>query len=113
MSWLVSIGYTFPFPSVKSNFSGSKAVDSHVARHIFGNGLDCSLKRARTNKLFVDQVIGPYGLLAMKARILVTNSIAFLRQYDKTVFLRRGIIVESGSYEELTSMDESYVSKLV
>ncbi|KXN89408.1 Metal resistance protein YCF1 [Leucoagaricus sp. SymC.cos] len=71
------------------------AVDSHVARHVF------------------DNVIGPQGLLATKARILVTNGIAFVKQFDSLVFLRRGIILESGSYQELIANSESEISKLI
>ncbi|KAH7102795.1 metal resistance protein ycf1 [Auriculariales sp. MPI-PUGE-AT-0066] len=56
------------------------AVDSHVARHVF------------------DNVIGPRGLLRDKARILVTNTVAFVRQFDNIAFMRRGIILESGCY---------------
>ena len=61
----------------------------------------------------VDHVIGPRGLLSTKARILVTNSIAFLKHMDKIVYLRRGIIIESGSYNELMLNQESHVSNLV
>ncbi|KAG1838637.1 P-loop containing nucleoside triphosphate hydrolase protein [Suillus subalutaceus] len=71
------------------------AVDSHVARHVF------------------DHVIGPQGLLATKARILVTNSISYLKYFDQLVYLRRGIILESGSYNELMSNSDSEVRKLV
>lgn len=71
------------------------AVDSHVARHVF------------------DHVIGPYGVLASKARIVVTNSIAFLKQFDKLVYLRRGIIMEAGSYDELTANTEGQLYKLM
>ncbi|KAJ4473750.1 metal resistance protein YCF1 [Lentinula aciculospora] len=70
------------------------AVDSHVARHIF------------------TQVIGPQGLLASKARILVTNSIAFVQQFDRLVYLRRGIILESGDYTSLMAV-EGEVSRLI
>ncbi|KAL1745932.1 P-loop containing nucleoside triphosphate hydrolase protein [Schizophyllum fasciatum] len=59
------------------------AVDSHVARHLF------------------DHVIGPRGILANKARILVTNSISFITQFDHIAFIRRGIILEQGTYPEL------------
>lgn len=62
---------------------------------------------------YVDQVIGPYGLLATKARIVVTNSIAFLKHFDKLVYLRRGIILESGSYDELTGNTETELYKLM
>nr|UYV50462.1 YCF1 [Agaricus brasiliensis] len=71
------------------------AVDSHVARHVF------------------DNVIGPHGILASKARILVTNSITFVRQFDSMIYLRRGIVLESGSYQELVANEESEISKLI
>ncbi|KAI0080155.1 metal resistance protein YCF1 [Panus rudis PR-1116 ss-1] len=71
------------------------AVDSHVARHVF------------------DHVIGPYGLLATKARILVTNSIAFVRHFDQIVYLRRGIVIEQGSYDQLISNEEGALYKLI
>ncbi|RDB20896.1 Metal resistance protein YCF1 [Hypsizygus marmoreus] len=71
------------------------AVDSHVARHVF------------------DHVIGPHGLLATKARILVTNSIAFITQFDQVIFIRRGIILESGSYEMLMANPDGQLAKLI
>ncbi|KAF7360533.1 hypothetical protein MVEN_00784300 [Mycena venus] len=64
------------------------AVDSNVARHIFGWIL----------ALF-HQVIGPQGILASQARILVTNSISFVKQFDQIAFMSRGIIRECGSYQ--------------
>lgn len=71
------------------------AVDSHVARHLF------------------DYVIGPQGILSSKCRVLVTNSIAFLKQFDELAFMRRGIILETGNYEELISNESSEVHKLI
>ncbi|KAK0202906.1 P-loop containing nucleoside triphosphate hydrolase protein [Desarmillaria ectypa] len=71
------------------------AVDSHVARHIFTN------------------VIGPQGILASKARILVTNSIAFVREFDQLAYIRRGIILETGNYDSLMSKPEGEISRLV
>ncbi|KAI9460421.1 P-loop containing nucleoside triphosphate hydrolase protein [Boletus coccyginus] len=71
------------------------AVDSHVARHVF------------------DNVIGPQGLLATKARILVTNSIAYLKHFDQLAYIRRGIILECGSYRQLVSDPDSAVRKLI
>lgn len=61
----------------------------------------------------VDQVVGPEGILATKARIVVTNSIAFLKHFDKLVYLRRGAMLESGSYAELVSNTESELYKLM
>ncbi|EJD44880.1 metal resistance protein ycf1 [Auricularia subglabra TFB-10046 SS5] len=64
------------------------AVDSHVARHVF------------------DNVIGPRGILADKARVLVTNTVAFVRQFDELVFMRRGIILERATYAQ-AMLDEA------
>ncbi|KAK0432840.1 P-loop containing nucleoside triphosphate hydrolase protein [Armillaria borealis] len=58
-------------------------------------------------------VIGPQGILASKARILVTNSIAFVREFDELAFIRRGIILEIGSYDSLMSKPEGELSRLV
>ncbi|TFY68212.1 hypothetical protein EVJ58_g1149 [Rhodofomes roseus] len=71
------------------------AVDAHVARHVF------------------DNVIGPNGLLATKARIVVTNSIHFLKQFDKIAYIRRGIIFETGTYQDLVNNSESQLYKLI
>ncbi|THU99163.1 multidrug resistance-associated ABC transporter [Dendrothele bispora CBS 962.96] len=71
------------------------AVDSHVARHIF------------------TRVIGPQGLLATKARILVTNSIAFVKYFDQLVYIRRGIILENGTYDQLTANSEGEMTRLI
>ncbi|KZV64400.1 P-loop containing nucleoside triphosphate hydrolase protein [Peniophora sp. CONT] len=71
------------------------AVDSHVARHVF------------------NQVIGPRGILASKARILITNSVAFAQHFDQIVYLRRGIIVEQGPYTKLAGNAEGELFKLI
>ncbi|CAA7267383.1 unnamed protein product [Cyclocybe aegerita] len=71
------------------------AVDSHVAQHVF------------------DHVIGPNGLLATKACILVTNSIAFIQHFDFLAFIHHGIILEHGSYQTLVLNSSSEVAKLV
>ncbi|PFH45503.1 hypothetical protein AMATHDRAFT_82867 [Amanita thiersii Skay4041] len=71
------------------------AVDSHVARHVF------------------DNVIGPRGLLSSKARILVTNSVTFASQFDQLAYLRRGIILENGSYDNLMNNTSGEVYRLI
>ena len=60
-----------------------------------------------------DHVIGPTGILASKARILVTNTLSFLKHHDKLVFLRRGIILESGTYPEMLADDSKELHKLL
>lgn len=71
------------------------AVDAEVARHIF------------------DQVIGPSGLLASKARILVTNGIAFLSGCSNIAFIRHGIILETGTFDSMMSGEDSEIQKLM
>lgn len=60
-----------------------------------------------------DNVIGPQGLLATKARILVTNGIAFIKQFDNLVFIRRGIILECGPYESLLADANGEIIRLM
>ena len=50
---------------------------------------------------WIDNVIGPNGLLSTKARILVTNSVSFVKQFDSLAYMRRGIVLEHGSYKAL------------
>ncbi|WVN85580.1 uncharacterized protein L203_100729 [Cryptococcus depauperatus CBS 7841] len=71
------------------------AVDSHVGRHIF------------------DNVIGPKGLLAGKARIFCTNAVTFLPQVDDIIMLRRGIILERGTYADAMGNAQSELYKLI
>ncbi|EJU05282.1 hypothetical protein DACRYDRAFT_74445 [Dacryopinax primogenitus] len=59
------------------------AVDAHVGRHIF------------------DHVIGPQGLLASKARLLITNAIPFVQQSDNILMIRNGVIVERGTFRQV------------
>ena len=44
---------------------------------------------------------------------LVTNSIAFIQQFDSLAFIRRGVILESGTYESLMQNPEAEIAKLV
>ncbi|KAL8782539.1 MAG: hypothetical protein Q9213_005304 [Squamulea squamosa] len=70
------------------------AVDQHVGRHL------------------IDQVLGPRGLLASKARILATNSIPVLLEADFITLLRDGRIAEKGTYDQLMAM-KGEVSNLI
>ncbi|KIJ55549.1 hypothetical protein M422DRAFT_199806 [Sphaerobolus stellatus SS14] len=84
------------------NFDNQIAVDSHVARHVFGMIFSKSYN-----------VIGPIGILSSKARILVTNTISFLKQHDQLIYLRRGIILESGCYQDVISDPSRELHKLL
>ena len=72
-----------------------------------------SLRSYPSDELLVDHVIGPSGLLATKARILVTNSISFLTFCNNIVLIRRGIILESGNFETVMNNDQSEIQKLM
>ena len=60
-----------------------------------------------------ENVIGPQGLLATKARVLVTNSIAHLKQFDQIAYMRCGIILECGSYRQLISTPDGAIRNIV
>lgn len=66
-----------------------------------------------SNFCHLDNVIGPQGLLATKGRILVTNTITYLKYFDHVLYLRRGIILEHSTYSALMANPESEVRKLV
>jgi ATP-binding cassette, subfamily C (CFTR/MRP), member 1 len=61
----------------------------------------------------VDHIIGPNGILASKARVLVTNAVSFVSQFDHICYLRRGAMIESGSFPELISNPSGEFYKLV
>lgn len=63
--------------------------------------------------IYLDNVIGPNGILATKARIVVTNSIHFLRQFDQILYLRTGIILETGTYQDLVNNTDGHLYKLM
>jgi ATP-binding cassette subfamily C (CFTR/MRP) protein 1 len=52
-------------------------------------------------------VIGPKGLLAGRARVVVTNGIAYLPQVDKLLLMRGGIVLESDTYPHAMSNNDS------
>ncbi|KAG8686981.1 hypothetical protein FRC09_013809, partial [Ceratobasidium sp. 395] len=70
-------------------------VDAHIARHLF------------------DQVIGPDGLLAGKTRLHVASSVSYLSQHDSIVMIRRGIILESNTFDGAVKNPSSEIAKLV
>lgn len=66
-----------------------------------------------SNLLPVDHVIGPSGLLATRARILVTNNVSFLTDCSNIILIRRGIILESGSFETIMNREHGEIKKLM
>ena len=50
--------------------------------------------------------------MASKARILITNSVAFAQHFDQIIYLRRGIIVEQGPYTKLAANSDGELFKL-
>ena len=89
------------------------AVDSHVARHVFGVLVVILFTTPFNIVSSSENVIGPQGLLATKARILVTNSIAYLGGFDQIAYMRRGIILECGSYHQLIMTLDGAIRNMV
>jgi len=85
-------------------------VDNHVARHIFGKH---SISPNLLANLSADKVVGPNGLLGQKARILVTNNLAYLSQTTSMVLMRGGIILEESSYDSTASNPQSELFKFM
>ncbi|CAK9296811.1 unnamed protein product [Gordionus sp. m RMFG-2023] len=68
------------------------SVDVHVGRHIFEN------------------VLGPSGVLKHKTRLLVTNAFHILPEVDRILVMKDGIIVEQGTYTELSAKNEGLMN---
>ena len=58
-------------------------------------------------------VLGPNGLLKGKARVLCTNSVAFLSQTDNLIMLRGGEIVEQSTYDQVMEARDSPLFTLI
>jgi ATP-binding cassette subfamily C (CFTR/MRP) protein 1 len=58
-------------------------------------------------------VLGHQGLLATKARVVVTHSIAHIKHFDSVLYLRRGVILDSGPVDDVLAREESELSKLI
>ncbi|KAK0238750.1 P-loop containing nucleoside triphosphate hydrolase protein [Armillaria nabsnona] len=94
--------------------SGGQRARLALARAVYARAdLQVSVYINHFSSSAAANVIGPQGILASKARILVTNSIAFVREFDELAFIRRGIILEIGSYDSLMSKPEGELSRLV
>ena len=52
-------------------------------------------------------------MLSTKARILVTNSVSFVKQFDSLAYIRRGIVLEHGSYKDLAADPTTEIHKLM
>ncbi|CAG7784814.1 unnamed protein product [Allacma fusca] len=66
------------------------AVDSYVGKHIF------------------DHVIGPHGVLRRATRIVTTNSMTYLPQFDMIILLRSGAIRKMGTFQELFAREGEF-----
>jgi hypothetical protein len=87
------------------------AVDAHVARHLFGP-FAVVVSCGSFSDVPSDHVIGPDGLLSRTARVLSTNSVQFLDLFTHIIFMRRGEMVERGSFQDLVSNHESHIHML-
>lgn len=68
-------------------------VDSHVGKHIFENILSSDT-----------------GLLKEKTRILVTNNLSILPYTDLIIVLKKGRIIETGTYQHLMAQKKFFAN---
>mmetsp|Transcript_36598 Transcript_36598/g.88345 ORF Transcript_36598/g.88345 Transcript_36598/m.88345 type:complete len:878 (-) Transcript_36598:1871-4504(-) len=61
-------------------------------------------------KLFLECIV---DLMADKTVLLVTNQINFLQHVDRVVALRKGSIIEQGSYRDLIANEKSEINRLL
>lgn len=61
-------------------------------------------------RLFMECIV---DLMNGKTRILVTNQIQFLSSVDKIVVLRKGAIVEQGTYQSLIAEQDSVIKRML
>lgn len=66
------------------------SVDVNVGSHLFNN------------------VIGPKGILNRRTRLLVTNSLSVLAQADMIVFMKKGRVLGTGTFDQLLSDNEEF-----
>ncbi|KAI7828580.1 ATP-binding cassette transporter 1, partial [Gamsiella multidivaricata] len=83
----------------KARISLARAVYARADIYLFDDPL--SAVDAHVGRTIFEKVIGPKGLLAGKARILVTHQIQYLAQSTSIMMLREGQVVEQGTYQEL------------
>ncbi len=83
----------------KQRISLSRAVYSESDIYLLDDPL--SAVDAHVGKSIFDNVIGPNGILRSKARLFVTNSVAFLPECDEILMLEEGMVVEYGTYDKL------------
>ncbi len=82
----------------KQRISLSRAVYSESDIYLLDDPL--SAVDAHVGKSIFDNVIGPNGILRSKARLFVTNSVAFLPECDEILMLEEGMVVEYGTYDK-------------
>ncbi|QQP38801.1 Uncharacterized protein FKW44_019483 [Caligus rogercresseyi] len=85
----------------KQRISLARALYSDADVYIFDDplsALDAHVGRTVFNNIFNNNT----GILKNKTRILVTHGISYIPQADSIVFMSKGEITHTGSYDELT-----------
>ncbi|KAG0259962.1 hypothetical protein BG011_002238 [Mortierella polycephala] len=83
----------------KARISLARAIYARADIYLFDDPL--SAVDAHVGRIIFDKAIGPNGLLAGKARVLVTHQIQYLAQSTTIMMLRDGKVVEQGNFEDL------------
>jgi ATP-binding cassette subfamily C (CFTR/MRP) protein 1 len=101
------------------NLSGSQKQLISLARSVYSNAniylLDDPLSAVNLveRKNIFNLAIGPNGLLQNKTRLIVTNSINFLPQFDEIIMLDNGEIIQTGTYDELKNDKNGYFADFI
>ncbi|KAH3731572.1 multidrug resistance-associated protein 1 [Pelomyxa schiedti] len=99
-----------------SNLSGGQKQRLSLARAVYQTGdiylLDDTLSAVDANvgeKIFTDCIC---GILKEKTRIFVTQQFQYLNRVDRIFVMKNGTIVETGTFEELSTQENSEFSNL-
>jgi len=93
----------------KARVSVARAAYSDADTIIFDDPLS-ALDPEVAKKLFMDCIV---EFMDGKTRLLVTNQIQFLSSCDTVVALRKGQVIETGTFDELIANEKSEVSRLL
>ncbi len=93
----------------RQRISLARAAYSDAEVYLFDDPL--SAVDANVANILFNQCIN--GILASKTRILVTHQLQFLSQADRIIILDEGKIIEQGTYEELSAVEDGYLSLFI
>ncbi|EPX71531.1 glutathione S-conjugate-exporting ATPase Abc2 [Schizosaccharomyces octosporus yFS286] len=95
----------------KARISLARAVYSRADMYLLDDVL--SAVDQHVNKDLIRNLLGSHGLLKSRCVILATNSLTVLKEASAIYMLRRGKIVESGSFAQLSTSPDAQLFQLL